>query len=185
MMPATVEQNVASRIGTKMSVGCAAPSCARYTMMLTGMSVRPDVLSTRNIIIGFVAVSFFGFSSCSCSIAFSPSGVAALSRPSMLAATFIKMLPVTGCPFGMSGNRRENTGESMRASTFTTPPFSPIFIMPSHSESTPVSPSEISNAVREVSNVEFIIAGNTSVSPMNTSRTRAMQKAMRKNAIQI
>ena len=85
----------------------------------------------------------------------------------------------------MSGNRRENTGESMRASTFTTPPFSPIFIMPSHSESTPVSPSEISNAVREVSNVEFIIAGNTSVSPMNTSRTRAMQKAMRKNAIQI
>ena len=97
----------------------------------------------------------------------------------------MKMLPVTGCPFGMSGKRRVKTGESRRATAFTTPPFSPIFIMPSHRESTPVSPSEISNAVFAVSKVEFIIAGNTSVSPMKTSRTRAMQKAMRKNAIQM
>ena len=145
----------------------------------------PDVLSTRNIIIGLVAVSFFGLSSWSCSIAFSPSGVAALSSPSMLAATFMKMLPVTGCPLGMSGKRRVKTGERARARTLTTPPFSPIFIMPSHSESTPVSPSEISNAVFDVSNVEFMIAGNTSVSPMKTSRMRAMQKAMRKKAIQM
>ena len=62
-MPASVEKNVARRMGTKMSVGCAAPICARYTMMLTGIRVSPDVLSTRNIIIGLVAVSFFGFSS--------------------------------------------------------------------------------------------------------------------------
>ena len=184
-MPASVEKNVARRMGTKMSVGCAAPICARYTMILTGIKVSPDVLSTRNIIIGLVAVSFFGFSSCSCSIAFSPSGVAALSSPSMLAATFMKMLPVTGWPFGMSGNRRVNTGDSTRATTFMTPPFSPIFIMPSHSESTPVSPSDISNAVFDVSNVEFIMAGNTSVSPINTSRTVAMTNAMRKKAIQM
>ena len=64
--------------------------------MPTGMMVSPLVLSTRNMIMGLVAVSFFVFSSCSCSMAFSPSGVAALSRPSMLAAMFMKMLPVAG-----------------------------------------------------------------------------------------
>ena len=149
------------------------------------MRVSPDVLSTRNMIIGLVAVSFLGLSSCSCSIAFSPSGVAALSSPSMLAATFMKMLPVTGCPLGMSGNRRVKTGDNTFATTLTTPPFSPIFIMPSHNERTPVRPSEISNAVFDVSNVEFIIAGKTSVSPMNISRTKAMTKATRKKAIQM
>ena len=85
----------------------------------------------------------------------------------------------------MSGNRRVKTGDSTRATTFTTPPFSPIFIMPSHNERTPVRPSEISKAVFDVSNVEFIIAGKTSVSPMNTSRTKAMTKATRKKAIQM
>ena len=92
-MPARVEKKVAMSMGMKMSVGCAAPICARYTMMLTGMMVSPDVLSTRNIIMGFVAFSFLGFSSCNCSIAFSPRGVAALSSPSILAATFMNMLP--------------------------------------------------------------------------------------------
>ena len=64
--------------------------------MLTGISVSPLVFSTRNIIIEFVAVSFRVFSSCNCSMAFRPMGVAALSRPSMLAERFMKMLPVTG-----------------------------------------------------------------------------------------
>ena len=174
--------------------------------MLTGISVSPEVLSTRNIIIGLVAVAFrrstvsvvsglpscsaFNFksstfnlfSSCICSIAFSPRGVAALSSPSMLAAMFMNMLPVTGWPLGMSGNSLLNTGESSRAMKFTTPPFSPTFIMPSHSESTPVSPSEISNAVFDESNVEFIIAGNTSTSPITTSLNNPITNAIRKNA---
>ena len=161
-MPASVEKNVASSMGTKISVGCAAPICARYTMMLTGMRVSPLVFSTRNIIIGLVAVSFLVLSSCNCSMALSPSGVAALSSPRILAAMFMKILPVTGCPFGMSGNSLQNTGLSTLASMFTTPPFSPIFIIPSHNESTPVSPSEISNAVFDEANVESIIAGKTS-----------------------
>ena len=88
--------------------------------------------------------------------------VAALSSPSMLAAMFMKMLPVTGCPLGMSGNSFVNTGDSKRASTLTTPPFSPTFITPSHNASTPVKPSEISKAVFDEENVESIIAGNTS-----------------------
>ena len=145
------------------------------------MSVSPLVFSTRNMIMGSEAVAFslsasgslspFSFFNCSifslftvssCSMAFSPSGVAALSRPSMLAAMFMKMLPVTGCPLGMSGNRRTKTGLSSRDSALTRPPCSPIFMMPSQSESTPVSPSDISKAVFDELNVESIMAGNTS-----------------------
>ena len=96
MIPASVEKNAANRIGINTSVGCAAPICARYTRIEIGISVRPLVFSTKNMIIGFVAVSFLGFSSCNCSIAFRPRGVAALSRPSMLAAIFMKIEPVTG-----------------------------------------------------------------------------------------
>ena len=111
-MPPSVAIVVASKIGMKMSVGCAAPICARYTSMLTGMSVRPEVFSTRNIIMGLEAVVFsFSassrdspsslaflsfcvlFSSCMDSIAFSPNGVAALSNPSMLALMFMNMCP--------------------------------------------------------------------------------------------
>ena len=84
-------------------------------MMLIGISVSPEVFSTRNMIIGLLAVSFFGFNSCNPSMAFKPKGVAALSSPSMLAARFMKMLPVTGCPFGMSGKSFVNSGLSTRA----------------------------------------------------------------------
>ena len=153
--------------------------------MLTGISVSPEVFSTRNMIIGFDAVSFFVFSSCICSIAFRPNGVAALSSPSMLAAMFMKIEPVTGCPFGMSGNNLVNTGDSRRANTLTTPPFSPIFITPSQSDNTPVSPKEISNAVFDEENVESIIAGNTSKSPKNTNLIAAMTNATKKKATQI
>ena len=85
----------------------------------------------------------------------------------------------------MSGNSLVNTGDSTRASTLTTPPFSPTFITPSQSDSTPVNPSEISKAVFDDENVESIIAGNTSKSPINTSFTAAITNATRKNAIQI
>jgi hypothetical protein len=40
-------------------------------------------------------------------------------------------------------------------------------MMPNQRASTPVSPSDISNAVLEESNVEFMIAVNISVSPRN------------------
>ena len=98
---------------------------------------------------------------------------------------FMKMLPVAGWPFGMSGNSFVNTGDSTRASMFTTPPRSPIFITPSHSASMPVSPSEISKADFDVSKVEFMMAGKTSVSPRKTSLTSAIRNAIRKKAIQM
>ena len=185
MTPTRVEIKVLSRIGINTSVGWAAPICARYTMILIGMMMRPEVLITRNMIIGLEAVSFFGFSSCSSFIALSPNGVAALSSPSMLADIFIKMEPNTGCPLGMSGNRRQSTGLRKRASALISPLFSPIFMIPSQRASTPVSPRDISKAVFEESKVEFMIAVNISVSPRKITFIRAIMKAITKNAIQI
>ncbi len=79
-------------------------------MTVVGISVMPAVLSTRNMIIGLLAVSGFGLISCSSRMAFRPSGVAALSRPSMLALKFITMLPLAGWPGGMSGKTRRKKG---------------------------------------------------------------------------
>ena len=154
-------------------------------MMLTGIMVKPDVFKTRNIIIGFVAVSFCGFSSCSCDMAFSPSGVAALSSPNILAAMFINIDPMAGWFFGISGKRRVKTGERKRASALMRPAFSPIFMMPSHKASTPVRPMEISKADFDEVNVESIMAGNTDVSPKNTSFINATTKPITKKATQI
>jgi hypothetical protein len=97
----------------------------------------------------------------------------------------MKILPVTGCPFGISGKSLQNNGLNNLENKEMTPPFSPIFIMPSQSERTPVSPKEISKAVFEELNVELMISGKTSVSPQNTNRKTAITKAIRKKAIQI
>ena len=146
--------------------------------------VSPLVLSTRNMIMAFVAVSFCLLSSCMPSMALRPRGVAALSRPSMFALKFMKMWPKTGCPAGISGKSRTMRGDSQRASMSTSPPFSPIFMTPIQSESTPVSPREISKAVLALSNVLFMMAGKTSVLPMK-SCTVAIRKAMAKKPIQM
>ena len=183
--PTNVEMNVLSRIGIKISVGCAAPIWARYTMIEIGISISPEVLITRNMIIGLLAVSFFGFSSCNSFIALSPIGVAALSSPSILADIFIKIDPITGCPLGISGNRRQNTGLNQRDSALIRPLFSPIFMMPNHKERTPVNPRETSKAVLDELNVELMISVNICVSPVKINFPSATIKAMMKNAIQM
>ena len=132
----------------------------------------------------FAAVSFCLLSSCMPSIALSPKGVAALSRPSMFALKFMKMCPNTGCPAGISGKSRTMRGDSQRAITLTRPLRSPIFMIPIQSESTPVSPSEISKAVLALSNVLFMMAGKTSVLP-SISCTVAIRKAMAKKPTQM
>ena len=129
-----------------------------------GINISPDVLITRNIIMGLLA---------------------ALSSPSMLADMFIKIDPITGCPFGISGNKRQKTGLSQRANALISPLFSPIFMTPSQSESTPVSPSETSKAVFEETKVEFMISVNISVFPVKISFPKATMKAMIKKAIQM
>ena len=165
--------------------------------------VSPLVFKTRNMIIGFEAVSrrrsisaslisprsflilIFSFLISSMpSMAFRPRGVAALSRPSMLAPRFMKMWPKTGCPSGMSGKSRRKSGLRARARALTSPPYSPIFMMPIHRASVPVRPREISNAVFDDSNVDSMMAGNTSKFPMHNC-TVAMRKATRMNPIQM
>src|ERR1043166_2312483 len=102
---AIVATNVAIMHGTKISVGLAAGglTAARAAIIETGMSVRPDACKHRNMICALDALSLFGFSSCRLSIAFSPKGVAALSRPKRFAEKFIIMSPMAGWFLGSSG----------------------------------------------------------------------------------
>src|SRR5690606_20943928 len=110
-----VEQDVAMRIGMKMLVGLVDSIVTRSAMMERGMTDRPEALSTRNMICALDAVSLFGLSSCRSFIAFNPRGVAALSRPRMLALKFMTMEPVAGWLRGISGKRREKNGLNRRA----------------------------------------------------------------------
>ncbi len=152
----------------KTSVGSAAPSWARKVKMVIGRMVTDDALMTMNRIWSLVARSGSGLSVCSSRIALSPSGVAALSSPSMLADMFITIAPPAGCPSGMPGNRRRNSGRNARAIASTTPPFSPIRISPSHRLITPVSPSAISKPVFAESNSAPTTSRKTSGRPRNT-----------------
>ena len=176
---------VAIRIGTKTSVGFAAPPWARYIMMLTGTRQSPELLSTRNMIIASVAVSLLGLSVCISCMARSPIGVAALSRPSMLADMFMKMAPIAGCPLGMPGKSREKKGLIRRPKNSITPPLSPTFIMPIHKVSTPVNPSETSKANAAWSNDAFMTSLHTCRSPSTRVRPRAIRNATAKKAIHI
>jgi hypothetical protein len=149
------------------------------------MIVSPEVLSTRNMIWAFVAVSLSGFSSCSSFIALRPSGVAALSSPSMLAAKFMMTDPMAGCSGGTSGNRRRKNGRTTVAIAPIAPPRSPTFMRPSHRVSTPVSPMEISNAVFDESKVACTMAVKTAVSPRKTSFTSATARPTTKKPSQM
>ncbi len=83
-------------MGINTSVGCAAPCSARYKNTAIGNNVTEDVLSTKNKICELVNVSFTGASVCMSCIALIPNGVAALSKPRILADIFMVMLPNAG-----------------------------------------------------------------------------------------
>ncbi len=65
-------------------------------MAVMGTSVKAAVFMARKVTMALLAVSLFGFSSCRCVMALSPSGVALLPRPSMLAARFMIMALMAG-----------------------------------------------------------------------------------------
>ncbi len=71
-----------------------------------------------------------------------PKGVAALPRPSMLAAMFIVIAPMAGESDGTEGKRRRSTGRARRPSARTRPASSATFMRPSQSASTPARPME-------------------------------------------
>ena len=85
----------------------------------------------------------------------------------------------------MSGNRRQNSGLSQRDRAPIMPLRSPIFMMPSHRASTPVSPSAISNALLDESKVALTISVKMPVSPVSSSRPAATTKATTKKATQM
>ena len=163
--PARVEQLVAIRMGINTAAGSGAPSCARYSRMVTGKRVTAEVLSTRNRICALVATAGVGLSACKSFIALIPSGVAALSRPRILAARLRVMDEIAGWPGGTSGISRVNRGDSSRASPATSPLASPTATMPSHRAISPIRPIASSTDRPAISNRAVTMRWNTAASP--------------------
>ncbi len=65
--------------------------------------------------------------------------MAALPRPSMLAAMFINMEPMAGWSGGTSGKMRRSSGRNPRANRLTSPDRSAMRMMPSQSAMMPAS----------------------------------------------
>ena len=156
--PAKLEAAVAIKIGINTAHGLAEPSSVRYIKILIGIMVTAEALITINIISAFDAVSLRGLSSCICSMALRPIGVAALSSPSMLAAIFITIEPIAGWCSGISGMIFLNNGVNPRASKSVRPDFSAIFKRPSHKQSMPVKLMAMLNADFAEANKAFIIS---------------------------
>ncbi len=91
----------------------------------------------KKVHIAFVAVPGRGLIRSRCPIAFSPIGVAALPKPSMLAAMFMTMAPMAGCSGGTSGKRNRMMGRKARARTLTSPERSARRMTPIQTASVP------------------------------------------------
>src|SRR5690606_31682252 len=128
-MPAAATHE-ASAAGTMMMAGSSAPACARKAIAVAGKRVAQALLSAKNVIMAGEAAPGSSFSSCSCSMAFSPKGVAALASPSRLAVMLRATEVSAGCPLGTSGNSGRSRGVSHRASAGSTPAFSAMRLMP-------------------------------------------------------
>src|SRR3546814_492322 len=111
----------------------------RYMKMLTGSKVSDEAFMTRNRICALLADLGSGLSDCSSRMARRPIGVAALSRPSPLAAKFRVISPSAGWPGGTSGMSRRNKGASKRPSVSMSPAASAMRRKPSHKVSVPNS----------------------------------------------
>ena len=95
-MPITVENEVASSVGSQIPAASCDPSDARSAMTPSGASATFDVLMARNSTIAFVAVPLCGFRVSSSCIALMPNGVAAFAKPSMFEAMFMIMALCAG-----------------------------------------------------------------------------------------
>ncbi len=84
-----------------------------------------------------LAFSLSVFSSCNLRIASSPSGVAALPRPSILAVTFIEIAFAVPPFISMRGKTIFSSGDKMRQITEVSPDFSAISISPLHKHIVP------------------------------------------------
>jgi len=118
-------------------------------------------------------------------MAFKPIGVAALSNPSIFAAIFITIDPFTGWFLGIEGINFEKKGDTIFDNTLIIPPFSPIFIIPSHNVITPVSPNDNSKPNFAISKVLCTILLNTTASPEIKAEIDANTNAIINNPNQI
>ena len=178
MSPTAVEQIVAMRAVPIMAVGCTDPAAARMATALAGMSCTELVFSARKVHIALVAVPGRGFSFSRSCMARNPSGVAALARPSMLAAMFMIIDPMAGCSAGTSGKMRVMTGRSNLARACISPDFSAKRITPSQSAMTPASGrASVITAVLQASNAAVVTSFICPVAPPSKTapRTRASQ----------
>ena len=110
-----------------------------------------------------------------------PSGVAALSSPSMLAARFMVMLPIAGCPAGTPGIITLKSGVMARARTRVIPDFSITRESPSQKHIMPASPITISIETEAEWKRDFTASEMTALS-MSTAdliNTAAMPVMMR------
>lgn len=185
MSPTIVATYVAMSIGRKISAGFSAPSCALYAMIVVGIIVNPLAPKTTNIIIALLAFDLSVFISCSCCIALSPIGVAALSNPNIFAAIFISIDPNTGWFLGTCGNIRVKNGATPFPIVLTAPAFSPILIIPIHSARIPVKPSDSSNPVLALVKVEFSISEKICISPNQKALIIPIKTANKMSEIQI
>ena len=94
--PVAVAQRLASRAVPTMAVGFCACWVARIAMAVVGMSWMLAVLMARKVHMALVAVPGTRLSLSKSRMARSPRGVAALARPSMLAAMFMSIEPIAG-----------------------------------------------------------------------------------------
>ena len=135
-----------------MEVGFAAPAAERMPTVVAGMSWIELVLIARNVHMAFEATPGRGFSFSRSCMARRPSGVAALARPSILAAMFITIEPIAGWLTGTSGNNQRMIGRKAPARRFTRPDCSASRITPSHNAIIPASgKASVTTAVLQAS----------------------------------
>ena len=179
MSPTSVEQVVATSAVPMMAVGWTDPAAARTATALAGMSCTELVLSARKVHIALVAVPGRGFNFSRSCMARSPSGVAALASPSMLAAMFMIIEPMAGCSAGTSGKMRVMRGRSSLAMTWMSPDFSARRMTPSQSAMTPASGrAMVMTAVLHPSKAALVTSFSCPVAPPRRTAARTNPSQM-------
>ena len=178
MSPTLVVQMLATRAVPMIAVGWADPAAARMATALAGTSWIEPVFTARNVHIALDAVPGRGLSFSRSCMARSPSGVAALASPSMLAAMFMIIEPIAGWSGGTSGKSRVISGRRARAMACMMPDLSASRITPSQSAITPASGrAMVITAVLQASNAAAVTSRIWPVAPPRSapSSTRPSQ----------
>lgn len=113
-------------------VGLGLPADDLMAITVVGISVKPDVVITRNVIILLEASFLLWFSSLSDFIAFNPNGVAAFPKPKRFIMILVAINGKAGLFFFNSGNNFLKIGVIKWVNLFNKPDSFAIFIIPSH-----------------------------------------------------